>query len=155
MGGNGAYCKTWGGIPHEKRSHIALPNRIDGHKILLQGKDPFQRKFPMNSNSENPIYLCASTNLQTGVIKISSIAIYDKHRLIKTIDLEFDTLNNILPYKNGKGSHMHLWEKNEMGDIGRRKHNKKNIFPIPKEFQPLINKIETYNKQMNTWKRKN
>lgn len=155
MGGNGAYSKTWGGVPHEKRSHIALPERIDGHKILLQENNPFQKKFPMNSNSENPIYLCASTNSQTEIVQISSIAIYEKHRLVKTIDLERDEQNNVLPYNKGRGSHMHLWPTNEMGNIGRKKHDKRNIFPIPQEYKQLIKKIETYNKQLNIWKKKN
>ncbi len=35
---------------------------IGGHKILVQKNTETQIKIPMNSNSENPKYLCAKVD---------------------------------------------------------------------------------------------
>ena len=57
MGGNGAYIASEGGVPMRNRTHNDTEYRIDGHKVLVQAGNPKQKKTPMNSNSENPIYL--------------------------------------------------------------------------------------------------
>lgn len=54
MGGNNTYKKELGGVPEYLQTHNELPNRIEGHKILLQKGNDSRVKIPMNSNSESP-----------------------------------------------------------------------------------------------------
>lgn len=49
MGGNNTYKKELGGVPEYLRTHNELPNRIEGHKILLQKGNDSRVKIPMNS----------------------------------------------------------------------------------------------------------
>lgn len=135
MGGNGSYNKSLGGVPTAKRTHTDTGYRIDGHKVLLQTSNNAQTKTPMNSNSEAPIYLIGRKDKKTGKISITTIAIYDKHKLHKSIDIKYDKEGNVIPFKKDKdSSHQHNWNGNTKGEIGRKKHNKSNIKPIDDSF---------------------
>ena len=152
MGGNGSYDKNTGGVPTADRTHEALPNRIDGHKILVQkGKARKQVKLPMNSNSEKPIYLCASVNKTTNEVTIRRIGIYKNHKIVAELDLEFDNKGNIVPYSKGKGSHLHRYTEDGKGNRGRKTHDRKNTFPIPRKYRKLLKQIENYNKERHKY----
>ena len=151
MGGNGSYSALTKGVPEVARTHSEATSRIDGHKILVQKKTETQIKIPMNSNSENPTYLCAKVDKEGNVV-ISSIAEYKNHKLVKSIDLELDKNGNYIPYSStGKSSHAHNWSEGASGDVGRKRHDKGNAFPVPARYKPLIDKIVKYNKEKHKW----
>ena len=70
---------------------------------------------------------------------------------IATIDLKFDKKGNYIPYKKGDGnsSHLHRYKKFSDGKIGRKSHDKKNMYPVPKKYRTLISKIVKYNNSNN------
>ena len=151
MGGNGSYSSTLKGVPETSRTHSEARTRIDGHKILVQKGSETQNKIPMNSNSDNPTYLCARVD-KDGNVQITSIAIYENHKLVKSIDLVFDKDGNVIPYSpNKKSSHCHNWDETSSGDVGRKRHDGNNTYPIPREYKLLINKIVKYNKEKHKW----
>lgn len=152
MGGNGAYSRLSGGIPDKNRSHYDTRYRIDGHKVLVQKENAEQNKTPMNANSENPIYLCGKVDSEKK-IHISTIAIYEKHKLVGTVDLVFDK-GKVVPYGKGrKFSHFHKWLHRD-GEVGRKAHQPSNNLPIPEKYAKLIRSIETFNQQGKSWKRR-
>lgn len=152
MGANGSYNKELGGVPVYARTHIDTEMRVDGHKVLLQRANQEQMKVPMNSSSENPIYLCASIDRETRIIRIRTMGIYEKHKLVESIDLEFDNNGNFIPYKKGeKSSHLHKWNISNPEEIGRKSHDKSNVFPIPDQYTSMVEAIEKFNKQKRTW----
>lgn len=154
MGGNGSYTKESGGVPVANRTHDELPNRIDGHKILLQHDNIHQIKLPMNSNSEKPMYLCASVDRKTDVVTIRQIGIYRNHKIVAEIDLEYDKKGKTIPFSKTKGSHLHLFKENQDGGKGRKKHDKKNRYPVPRKYRKLIKKIVQYSKERHTYDNK-
>lgn len=140
MGGNGSYSKRAREIPLPKRTHKEDAERIDGHKILANKEKMDHKKTPMNSNSENPIYLCSVVDKITQEVKITTIAIYENHRLVKTIDLDHGIM------------HEHLWEHKDDGDVGRIRHKISNIHPVESQYLELVGKVEKFNKEKHTWK---
>ncbi|MBO4557523.1 MAG: hypothetical protein J5693_02820 [Bacteroidales bacterium] len=153
MGGNGSYSKELKSVPRADRTHIEAKTRIDGHKILIQKKNNAQTKTPVNSNSEKPVYLCGRVSKRDGSVAITTIAEYKNHRLIRTIDLKFDSDGNYVGYSgSGKGSHSHLWDDDvSRNEVGRKPHKKTNNLLIPKKYLSLIKKIEKYNKEHHKW----
>lgn len=152
MGGNGSYSKQLGGVPRASRTHIDTEFRIDGHKVVVLGKNPTHNKFIMNSNSESPIYLFASVDETTHKVTVSGIGIYDKHILTKSIDLKFDNKGHVLPYSDSeKGSHSHLWYEKSPGVFGRKSHDKSNYYPVDKQYHSLIQKVEEFNNKGKIW----
>lgn len=154
MGGNGSYSSSLRGVPEASRTHNEATSRIDGHKILVQKKTIHQRSTPMNSNSDNPIYLCGRVDKKTDDVQITTIAEYKHHRLVRTIDLEFDKDGKYIRYSRSdkKSSHSHLWNDDAgKNEIGRESHKDSNIHPVPKEYMPLIRKIEKYNREHHKW----
>lgn len=147
MGGNGSHSKWDGGISYGKRTHTDSGFRIDGHKVLLLTGNEGHKNTPMNSNSQCPIYLCATVK-KDGSVVIDTIASYSKHKLFETVDIVTDNNGNFVPYQNnGEGSsHSHKWEKNSKGKIGRKSGDRKNHHPIPKIYNGLIEKIINFNK---------
>lgn len=154
MGGNGSYIVSVGGVPMDKRTHTDTNYRVDGHKVLVQTKNPLQRKCPVNSNSENPIYLCGTTD-KNGKIRITTIGVYDNHKLVYSIDIEYDKKGDIIPYSNGgKGTtHAHKWPVNSSsGDVGRKSHDPKNSLPYGRKYVELLKNIADFNKKGKIWK---
>lgn len=145
MGGNSSYNKTLDRVPGWKRTHHEYHDRVDGHKILLWNSNPKHLHIPENSNSESPVYLCARKTASGG-IEIASVGIYKKHKCVSHIDLSFDKDGNLKPFaENGKGSHFHKLEMSQDGKVGRKTHDKNNVFPIPPEFSELVKHIAEYN----------
>ena len=152
MGGNGSYSKSLGGVPEAKRLFYDTNTRVEGHKVLLSKECVTQSKIPMNSNSENPIYLCGKVDKKTGEIRVTNIAIYDKHKISKVIDLKFDKKGDFIPYSSQKdSSHSHSWKEKD-GELGRKSHDKSNVHPIPSKYLSLIERIVEYNKAKRIWK---
>lgn len=154
MGGNGAYSTITGSIPAFARTHTDTELRVEGHKVLVQTKNPMQSKVPMNSNSENPIYLCGKVDKRTEALQISKIGIYEKHKLTRVIDLSLNNDGTVVPFskESPKTSHLHNLSINEEGIVGRKAHDKSNIHPIPSEYLSLIEKISEFNKLGKIWK---
>jgi len=154
MGGNGSYIPSRGGVPVYNRTHDELDRRIDGHKILIQKESPQQIKVPMNSNSENPIYICGRVNKETKVVEIVSIGIYKDHKLVKSIDLEYDKKGNLIPFKKGeKSSHQHDWNTDVSGDVGRKSRKPDNHHQIDPGYMHLVHEVDAFNKEKNKWKK--
>lgn len=151
MGGNGSYSKDFRGIPNVKRTHTDTNTRVDGHKVLLQKGNAKQSKNILNSNSESPIYLIAK--VKDGVIEVQSINVFKKHEISLEINLEYDAKGNVIPFSEGnkRGSHAHLWDRDEMGNFNRKEHDRKNTFSIPPEYNKLIDDIVTYNRKGIKW----
>lgn len=105
----------------------------------------------MNSNSENPTYLCAKVT-KDGSVQITSIAFYENHKATKVIDLEFDKNGDYIPYSaSSKSFHSHDWKESDNGIVGRKRHDENNRHPIPSKYEPLIDKIVKYNKEKHKW----
>ena len=105
----------------------------------------------MNSNSERPMYLCASVNKYTDIVTIKQIGIYRNHKIVAEIDLEFDKKGNLIPYSKGKGSHLHRYTENNKGYIERKTHDRTNTFPVPRKYRKLLKQIEKYNKERHKY----
>lgn len=150
MGGNGSYQREFHRIADSKRDFFSLDERIENHKILLPKKNVKHKMIPMNSNSAT-IYLCANVD-KNGFLKITTIAYYHKHKISKTIDLEFDKDGDIIPFRLGKGkySHAHKWGKMPEGERGRKTHNNSNVFSVDVN-KSLIKKIVEFNKSNKKW----
>lgn len=149
MGGNGAYIRSESGVPSYKRTHTDVGDRVDGHKVIVQTEHPSQIKTPMNSNSDNPTYLIAK--VKDGKVCIESIAVYENHKLVETIDIVSDKNGNFVPYSSSGGSHSHKWKHNEDGNVGRKRHDRSNNLPIPSKYKKLIEDVINYNKSGRKW----
>lgn len=101
MGDNGAYIASKGGVPMRNRTHVDTGYRIDGHKVLVQAGNSRHNKTPMNSNSENPVYLCGKTDKQ-GKLTVTTIGVYERHRLVMTIDIKYGVDGSVIPFSNGQ-----------------------------------------------------
>lgn len=154
MGGNGSYSEGFGGVEIKDRTHYDTEYRISGHKVVVLQDNPSHDKIIMNSNSENPIYLFASADKDTGKLTVSCIGIYKKHKLTESIDLKLDSDGNVLSFdKTEDGSHAHKWTEVAPGKIGRERHDKNNHLPIKKKYQSLIDKIAEFNKKGKIWEK--
>lgn len=145
MGGNGSYNKLLKKVEDIKRTHFCVAF-VDGHKVLLLKENERHLKIPMNSNSESPLYLCAKRE-DDGTIQIISIGIYEKHLCVGQIDLKFDKEGRFIPYdKNSKeSSHYHHFGLNDIGEVNRKSHDKKNCLEIESKYLSLIEKINKFN----------
>lgn len=155
MGGNGAYIRSEGGVPVYKRTHSDTDYRVDGHKVLVLSSNPSHKKILMNSNSDNPIYLCGTADKKTGVVNIDAIGIYENHKLVTSIDIKTDKNGNFIPYdkSNKDSSHSHNWKHDNTGDVGRKAHDSSNNNPISSNFNKLINDVIKFNKEHKIWKK--
>lgn len=148
MGANGAYNKTLGRIKAKNRTHREYHDRIKGHKILLLNANQRHVSLPVNSNSDSPIYLGAK-KIGSDAVEITTIGIYEKHKLIGQIDLKFDKSGNIVPYERGNGnsSHFHYFKTDPTtGKVSRKSHDKTNTYEIDSEWNELCNAVAEYNK---------
>lgn len=150
MSGNGTFDKVLGGIPESKYTHTDTTYRVEGHKVIVQTERPTQVKLPMNSNSKSPVYLVGRL-IDKNEVVIAKVAIYEDHKIAKVIDLEYDKDGNIVPYSKGKGTHMHNWNENNEGEMGRKQHDWHNIFPVEGEYQSLIQDIVNFNNKKKTY----
>ena len=148
MGANGSYNKTLGRIKAIDRTHREFHDRIDGHKILLQNRNQKQVSLPVNSNSESPIYLGAK-RIGNDAVEVSTIGIYENHKLVGQIDLKFDKNGDFVPYEKGNRntSHFHYFKTDpKTGEVSRKSHDKTNTHPIDSKWLKLCHDVADYNK---------
>lgn len=154
MGGNGSYSEEFDGVNSKDRTHFDTEYRVEGHKVVVLQDNPGHDKIILNSNSDSPIYLFASVDGNSNVLTISGIGIYEKHKLVESIDLKFDANGDYLPYNEAEnGSHSHKWGEVAPGIIGRKSHDKNNHLPIRPDCQQLIEKIVKFNKSGKIWRK--
>jgi hypothetical protein len=148
MGGNYSYNVELKGVPDNRRTHVELDTRIDGHKILLQKDNDSRAKIPMNSNSESPIYLGAHRK-EDGTIEITTFGIYENHKCVGQVDLKFDAQGDLTPHANNgeSSSHFHKFSEDpSTGLVSRKSGQKENHLPIDPKYDGLILKIVNFNK---------
>ena len=90
-----------------------------------------------------------------GKVTITTIGIYEKHKLVMTIDIEYDKNGNVIPYFSGgkKTTHAHKWPTdNSSGKVGRKPHNPKNVFSYGHKYDELLKKIVEFSKKGKVWK---
>lgn len=61
--------------------------------------------------------------------------------------MKFDKKGKSMKYDNGKGTHMHNWQENKDGDMGRKSHDRNNTYPIEGKYKELVEKIVMFNQQ--------
>ena len=121
-----------------------------------------QRKWSISRRP--PIWACShgckrfnkiNFDGKDGIITIETIAIYDKHKIVETIDIVIDDNGNFVPYTNGgkNSSHSHKWEQDDSLNMGRKSHDKSNSLPIDPKYQSLIDAVIAYNKAGKKWKK--
>ena len=154
MGGNGAsdhYRKLALDIYDGER--FKQVGMIGNNKVVTTNVKT-NTSIPMSS-FESKMYYVTSPNDST---KIVAIAFYSgrTHKIVKSIDLKYDKLGNLIPYKvvkhKGKnkpiGTHVHKWPGNkEKGDVGRKSHDKNNSFEPTKSDLKFIKKALKYNQE--------
>ena len=154
MGGNGSYSKAYRGVPDAMRTHTDTNMRIDGHKVLLQRGNSGQSKNIMNSNSGGPIYITAKVK-EDGTMIVHSVNVFKDHKISLEINFKYDTKGNMIPYSrnSNKGSHAHKWYVNDRGEFQRRRHDARNVFEIPSEYEELVRHIDEFNKKKRKWEK--
>ncbi len=151
MGSNGFFNPIFRSVNRTKGTNIDTGYRIHGHKVLV-GNEPTVRKFPVESHSRSPIYLIGRVDKKTKVIRIEGMGFYHNHRIVRSVDFEFDELGNVIPYaREGKSSHSHLWPgDSKTGLHGRVSHVESNRHPTDVDTR-LVDKIVKFNKEKHIW----
>lgn len=115
MGDRGSYSSSYG-----KTGGISLGNRyysevgkIGGIKVIQSDKTS-NNHTPTYSNTMNTTYYAFSKERD----RIEGIYYYRNHRLIKSVDFG----------KDGEAPHAHYWSRSGM--VGRKRHDKRNIFEL-------------------------
>jgi len=120
------------------------------------------KKIPMNSFKSRLYYITTPNEPN----RIVAIAFYNRHthKIEKSIDLIYDKTGNLIPFKQVKrkgkirivGTHTHNWSENkENGEVGRKPHDKKNVFEPTKTDMKYIIKALKYNQKHQNMKIKN
>lgn len=129
MGGRGAFSSLLGrtgGIVNKEYSTIGKLGNIK----VIQCDTKTNNPTPTYSNTANTTYY--SYSKESG--RIEHIYYYKNHRLIKSVD-----------FKEGEIPHAHYWNKS--GQVGRKKHNKNNIWPLSDRDKRLYNQATNFNKR--------
>lgn len=115
MGDRGSYSPSYGktgGIPLDNRYYSEV-GKIGGIKVIQSDKTS-NNHTPTYSNTKNTTYFAFSKERD----RIEGIYYYRNHRLIKSVDFG----------KEGETPHVHYWCSSGM--VGRKRHNKRNIFEL-------------------------
>ena len=128
MGGRGAYSPSYGktgGIPLENRNYstIGMLGRIKIIQCNIAKNNP----TTTYSNTRNTTYYSYSKEHN----QIEHIYYFRNHKLVKSIDL------------NHGEPHAHFWNGKV---VGRKKHDKRNIFELTKRDKRLVEQAFEYNK---------
>lgn len=124
MGDRGSYSPDYGktgGIPPENRKYSDVGS-INNIKVI-QSDETSNNRTPTYSNTSNTTYFSYSKERD----RIENIYYYRNHRLIKSVDFG----------KNGEEPHVHYW--NTSGMVGRKRHDKRNIFELSDRDKWLMN----------------
>ena len=129
MGDRGSYSSDYGksdGIPPENRQYSEV-GRIGNIKVIHSDATTNNRT-PTYSNTSNTTYFSYSKERD----RIESIYYYRNHRLVKSVDFG----------KNGEHPHVHYW--NSSGLVGRKRHDKRNIFALSDRDKRLMNLAKNF-----------
>lgn len=129
MGSRGAFSPSYGktgGIPIEKRGYSVVG--VLGRIKIIQCDMVKNNPTTTYSNTRNTTYYSFSKENH----KIEHIYYFRNHKLVKSIDL-----NNGEP-------HVHFWNSII---VGRKKHDKRNIFKLSDRDNRLANQALEYNKK--------
>ena len=129
MGDRGSYSSDYGksdGIPPENRQYSEV-GRIGNIKVI-QSDATTNNRTPTYSNTSNTTYFSYSKERD----RIESIYYYRNHRLVKSVDFG----------KNGEHPHVHYW--NYSGLVGRKRHDKRNIFALSDRDKRLMNLAKNF-----------
>ena len=129
MGDRGSYSSDYGksgGIPPENRQYSEV-GRIGNIKVI-QSDATTNNRTPTYPNTSNTTYFSYSKERD----RIESIYYYRNHRLVKSVDFG----------KNGEPPHVHYW--NASGLVGRKRHDKRNIFALSDRDKRLMNLAKNF-----------
>lgn len=129
MGDRGSYSSDYGksgGIPPENRQYSEV-GRIGNIKVI-QSDATTNNRTPTYSNTSNMTYFSYSKERD----RIESIYYYRNHRLVKSVDFG----------KNGEPPHVHYWISS--GLVGRKRHDKRNIFALSERDKRLMNLAKNF-----------
>lgn len=124
MGDRGSYSTGYGktgGVPIENRYYTEV-GKIGKIKVIQSDKTS-NFHTPIYSNKKNTTYFAYSKEQD----KIIGIYYYKNHRLVKSVDL---------PKKEGDVPHVHYWSLSGM--VGRKRHDKHNIFELSERDKRLM-----------------
>jgi len=128
MGSRGAFDEDYGkngGIPEDRREYSCIG--ILGHIKVIQCDTKSNNSTMTYSNTKNTTYFSYSKEHH----RIEKIYYYRNHKLIKSVDIY-----------GKKGPHAHYWHSQ---DVGRKKHDKKNIYPLSLRDKRLVDLAIKYN----------
>ena len=141
MGGRGAYSADYGnsgGIPIEKREYSEV-GKIGNIKVI-QSDETSNNRTPTYSNSKNTTYFAYSKERD----RIEAIYYYRNHRLVRSVDFG----------KNmGETPHVHYWSPSGM--VGRKRHDKRNVFELTKRDKRLMILAKSFHLKKNKNGKKN
>ena len=124
MGGRGSYSADYGksgGIPLENREYSEV-GRIGRIKVI-QSDTTSNNRTPTLSNTKNTTYFAYSKERD----RIEGIYYYRNHRLVRSVDFG---------KKKGEKPHVHYWSPS--GIVGRKRHDKNNIFELSARDKRLM-----------------
>lgn len=131
MGGRGAFDPNYGrtgGIPEDKREYSCVG--FLSHIKIIQCDTKVNNPTTSYSNTANTTYYSYSEKFH----RIDHIYYFRNHKLCKSVD-----------FKPGEEPHTHYWGR-IAGPVGRKKHDKKNIFPLNNRDLRLMKKAMEYNR---------
>lgn len=130
MGGRGSFLKSGGrGIPVEDREYSTIGTL--GRIKIVQWDKGTTNSTTVYSNTPNTTYYSFSKERN----RIEKIYYFRNHRLRKSIDFEID--------KNKP--HVHYWKNGEV--VGRKPHDKKNMFPLDERDMRLYKQAMKWNNE--------
>lgn len=132
MGGRGAFDSSYGvtgGIPTENRRYSCIG--VLEHIKIIQCDTFRNNPTTTYSNTCNTTYY--SFSKESGMIE--HIYYFRNHRLVKSID-----------FRPGETPHAHKWNSTV---VGRKSHQKSNIYELTPRDRRLVIKAQEYNRNHN------
>lgn len=123
IGGRGSYSADYGkscGISPENRKYSEV-GKIGNIKVI-RSDETSNNRTPTYSNTKNTTYFAYSKERD----RIEGIYYYRDHRLVKSVDFG----------KEGEKPHVHYWSPSGM--VGRKRHDKRNIFELSARDKRLM-----------------
>ncbi len=129
MGDRGSYASDYGksgGIPPENRKYSEVG--VIGNIKVIQSDETKNNHTPTYSNTKNTTYYSYSKERD----RIEGILYYRNHRLVKSVDFG----------KEGEKPHVHYWSPSGM--VGRKTHDKRNLFKLSTRDKRLMNAAKDF-----------
>lgn len=131
MGARGAFDPNFGrtgGIPIENRGYscIGILNKIKVIQCDIYSNNP----TIVYSNTANTTYYSYSKKNK----RIERIYYYRNHKLVKSVD-----------FKGDETPHVHYWNSVH---VGRKRHDKRNIYQLDDRDKRLLKAAQMYNQKI-------